>query len=39
VNGNPVKTGDELVEAITRAPLGSKVEITYVRDRRSGARV
>jgi len=40
VNGNPVKTGDELVEAITRAPLGSKVEITYVRDRKErNARV
>jgi len=34
VNGNPVKTGNELVDAITRAPLGSKVEITYVRDRK-----
>ena len=40
VNGNPVKTGDELVDAITRAPLGSKVEITYVRDRKErNARV
>jgi len=34
VNGNPVKSGNELVEAITRAPLGSKVELTYVRDRK-----
>ena len=33
VNGTPVKTGNELVDAITRAPLGSKAEITYVRDR------
>jgi serine protease Do len=34
VNGKPVKTGNELVDAITRAPLGSKAEITYVRDRK-----
>lgn len=34
LNGNPVKTGNELVDTITRAPLGSKVEITYVRDRK-----
>ncbi len=34
VNGNPVKTGDDLVDAVTRAPVGSKVEISYVRDRR-----
>ena len=34
VNGNPVKTGDDLVNAVTSAPLGSKVEISYVRDRR-----
>jgi serine protease Do len=33
VNGKPVKTGNDLVDAITRAPVGSKVEITYVRDR------
>lgn len=33
VNGNPVKTGNDLVEAITRAPIGSKVEISYIRDR------
>jgi serine protease Do len=33
VNGNPVKTGNDLVDAITRAPLGSKVEISYVRNR------
>lgn len=36
VNGNPVKTGDDLVNAVTSAPLGSKVEISYVRDRREG---
>ena len=34
VNGNPVKTGDDLVDAITRTPLGSKVEISYIRDRK-----
>ena len=34
VNGNPVKTGDDLVNAVTSAPVGSKVEISYVRDRK-----
>jgi len=34
VNGNPVKTGDDLVDAVTRAPVGSKMEINYVRDRK-----
>lgn len=34
VNGNAVKTGDDLVNAVTNAPLGSKVEISYVRDRK-----
>ena len=34
VNGNPVKSGNELVDAITGAPLGSKVDITYIRDRK-----
>jgi serine protease Do len=34
VNGNPVKTGNDLVEAITRAKVGSKVQISYVRDRK-----
>jgi serine protease Do len=34
VNGNPVKTGDDLVNAVTSAPLGSKMEINYVRDRK-----
>ena len=32
VNGNPVKTGNDLVNAVTSAPLGSKMEINYVRD-------
>src|SRR5437588_149600 len=34
VNGNPVKSGDDLVNAITQAQVGSKVEITYIRDRK-----
>ena len=32
VNGKPVKTGSELVDAITHSPVGSKVRISYVRD-------
>src|SRR5437588_12676784 len=36
VDGNPVKTGDDLVDAITRTPLGSKGEISYIRDRKAG---
>lgn len=34
VNGNPVKSGNELVDAITSAPLGNKMELTYIRDRK-----
>lgn len=34
VNGSPVKTGNELVDAITRARVGGKVQISYVRDRK-----
>ena len=33
VNGKPVKTGDDLVNPIAQAPIGSKVKLTYVRDR------
>jgi serine protease Do len=33
VNGNPVKNGNELVNPIAQAPIGSKVKITYMRDR------
>jgi serine protease Do len=33
VNGNPVKTGNDLVNPIAMAPIGSKVKIDYVRDR------
>ena len=34
VNGSPVKTGDDLVNAVTSAPLGGKMEISYMRDRK-----
>jgi serine protease Do len=33
VNGAPVKTGNDLVNPIASAPLGSKVKLSYVRDR------
>jgi serine protease Do len=33
VNGKPVKTGNDLVDPITRTAVGNKVEITYVRDK------
>lgn len=33
INGNPVKSGNDLVNPIAAAPLGSKVKITYYRDR------
>src|SRR5690242_17322676 len=33
VNGHPVKTGNDLVNPIADAPIGSKVKLTYVRDR------
>ncbi len=33
VNGRPVKTGDDLVNPIAQALIGSKVVLTYVRDR------
>jgi len=33
VNGKPVKTGNDLVDPITRTPVGNKVELTYVRDK------
>ncbi len=32
VNGQPVKTGNDLVNPIAQAPIGSKVKLTYVRD-------
>jgi serine protease Do len=33
VNGKPVKTGNDLVNPIAQAQIGSKVKIDYVRDR------
>lgn len=33
INGAPVKTGNDLVNPIASAPLGSKVKITYYRDK------
>jgi serine protease Do len=33
VNGAPVKTGNDLVNPIAQAPIGSKVKLSYVRDR------
>lgn len=33
VNGKPVHVGNDLVDPITRTPVGNKVEITYVRDK------
>ena len=35
VNGHPVKTGNDLVNPIAQAPIGSKVRIDYVRDRQA----
>jgi len=35
VNGLPVKTGNDLVNPIAQAPIGSKVKIGYVRDRQA----
>jgi serine protease Do len=33
VNGAPVKNGDDLVNPIAVAPVGSKIKLTYIRDR------
>ena len=35
VNGQPVKSGNDLVNPIAQAPIGSKVKIGYVRDRQA----
>src|SRR6266478_3064028 len=35
VNGHPIKTGNDLVNPIAQAPIGSKVKIGYVRDRQA----
>ena len=32
VNGTPVKSGNDLVNPIAQAPIGSKVKLSYVRD-------
>ncbi len=34
VNGKPVHTGNDLVNPIAQSPIGSKVRITYIRDRK-----
>ncbi len=34
VNGNPVRTGNDLVNPIAQSPIGSKVRVTYIRDRK-----
>ncbi len=34
VNGNPVHAGNDLVNPIAQTPIGQKVRITYVRDRK-----
>jgi serine protease Do len=34
VNGKPVKTGNDLVNPIAQSPIGGKVRITFVRDRK-----
>ncbi|MGB7847883.1 MAG: Do family serine endopeptidase [Candidatus Acidiferrum sp.] len=33
INGTPVKSGNDLVNPIASAPIGSKVKITYYRDK------
>src|SRR6202165_2637177 len=33
VNGQPVKSGNDLVNPIAQAPIGSKVNLKYIRDR------
>ncbi len=33
VNGHAVKTGNDLVNPIATAPIGSKVKLAYIRDR------
>ena len=35
VNGQQVKTGNDLVNPIAQAPIGSKVKLNYVRDRQA----
>jgi serine protease Do len=33
INGTPIRTGNDLVNPIASAPIGSKVKITYYRDK------
>ena len=33
VNGQTIKTGNDLVNPIAQAPIGTKMKLTYVRDR------
>jgi serine protease Do len=33
INGKPVKSGNELVNPIATAPIGSKIKLNFVRDR------
>jgi serine protease Do len=33
VNGKPVHIGNDLVDPVSRTPVGNKVELTYVRDK------
>src|SRR6202790_3975832 len=33
INGKPVKSGNDLVNPIAQAPIGSKVKLNYIRDR------
>jgi len=33
INGTPIKSGNDLVNPIASAPIGSKVKITFVRDK------
>jgi serine protease Do len=34
VNGNPVRTGNDLVNPIVQTPIGNKIRITYVHERK-----
>ncbi len=33
INGTPIKSGNDLVNPIASAPIGSKVKISYIRDK------
>jgi serine protease Do len=34
VNGTPIRTGDDLVNKIAATPVGTRVKLTYVRDKK-----